>query len=348
MANNERPGVYSSVEVSSVLSGGSKGRTVGIAAVSAAGVKGEKVYIGSYGEAVSKFGAECSMTRLIRLLLQNGAAVIYAVAAAVGQAAVKADYEAAIGTLMDEESVTLMLCDSRDAEVHSALSAAISGAGEKSKYRIGIVETAGTVSEAAAAAGALNCERMVMVYPGLNGEGALFGAVAAAFAGTLAAGGDPALPMGGAELSGLDGFERVFSDADITALVRGGVTPVESVGGKVLVVRGITTRTTTGGEADATWRELTTVLIVDDVVPSVRAALRAKFPRVKNNAQTRGAIRTQVLIELESKCRAEIIDSFGAVTAAASEADPCVCEVSFEFTVTHGLNRINLAAHISV
>ena len=130
--------------------------------------------------------------------------------------------------------------------------------------------------------------------------------------------------------------------------MQGGVTPIESSGGKVSVVRGVTTRTSTGGEADATWRELTTVLIVDDVVPAVRRALRAKFPRVKNNAQTRGAIRTQVLIELEKKLRAEIIDDYGEVSAAASESDPGVCEVSFEFTVTHGLNRINLAAHISV
>lgn len=347
MAINERPGVYTSVEVSGVSTGSTKGRTVGIAGVSAKGTLGECVHIGSYGEALSVFG-ECSLTQLIRLLLKNGASSIEAVAAAINTEATGEDYENAFAVLMEKESVTLMLCDSRDAKVHNSMRLAIAGATEACKYRIGVVETAGTVSEAVEAAAALNCERMVMVYPALSGEEYVCGGTAAAFAGALSIGGDPALPLSGQELAGLDGFERIFSDAEIASLIRGGVTPIESVGGKVCVVRGVTSRTTTGGEADATWRELTTVLIVDDVIPSVRSALRAKFPRVKNNAQTRGAIRTQVIIELESKLRQEIIDGYGEVTALPSEEDPCVCEVSFEFSVTHGLNRINLAAHISV
>ena len=54
-------------------------------------------------------------------------------------------------------------------------------------------------------------------------------------------------------------------------------------------MRGVTTRTQTAGVSDSTWRELTTVLIIDDVIPAVRNALRLKFPRVKNTAQTRGS-----------------------------------------------------------
>lgn len=66
------------------------------------------------------------------------------------------------------------------------------------------------------------------------------------------------------------------------------MTPVELVGGVCSVIRGVTTRTKTGEAADATWRELTTILVVDDVIPSIRAALGAKFARAKNTAQTRG------------------------------------------------------------
>ena len=45
---------------------------------------------------------------------------------------------------------------------------------------------------------------------------------------------------------------------------------------------------------------------------------------------------------------AEIIDSYGQVTAAASADDPTVCEVEFSFAVAHGLNQIYLTAHITV
>ena len=83
------------------------------------------------------------------------------------------------------------------------------------------------------------------------------------------------------------------------------------------MIRGVTTRTKTGEAADATWRELTTILVVDDVIPSIRAALGAKFARAKNTAQTRGAVRSQVILELEGKVAAEIISGYGEVTAQA-------------------------------
>lgn len=345
MAISERPGVYSSVEVSSTLSGAGSGKTVGVAACAAGGTKGACVSVTSYGEAAAKFGADCALTRLVKLLFENGAAAVEAVAAAVGTTAVTADYTAAFAALATKEDVTILICDSTDTEVFAAMKTSIDGCGENCKYRIGVVETGGSVSDAAAKASALNFERMVLAYPSVDGNA---GAVAAAIAGTLSGQTDPALPLNGAELTGIDGFARSYSDNEVTTLVTAGVTAVESVYGTPSVVRGVTTRTKTGGAADTTFREVTTMLIVDDVVPAVRTALRRRFPRVKNTAQTRGAIRTQVIIELEDKLRREIIESYDNVTAVADETDPTVCNVGFQFTVAHGLNRIVLSAHISV
>ena len=130
--------------------------------------------------------------------------------------------------------------------------------------------------------------------------------------------------------------------------MRGGVTPLEMLSGSGSVVRAVTTRTTTGGAADATWRELTTILVVDEVIPAIRTALRTKFQRVKNTEQTRGAIRSQVVLELEKRIGQEIIDSYEDVTVTALENDPTVCLVEFAFAVTHGLNQIWLSAHITV
>ena len=139
---------------------------------------------------------------------------------------------------------------------------------------------------------------------------------------------------------------RIIKGMD--TLLQGGVTPVELVGGVCSVIRGVTTRTKTGEAADATWRELTTILVVDDVIPSIRAALGAKFARAKNTAQTRGAVRSQVILELEGKVAAEIISGYGEVTAQALESDPTVCLVTFSFTVAQGLNQIWLSAQITV
>ena len=64
--------------------------------------------------------------------------------------------------------------------------------------------------------------------------------------------------------------------------------------------------------------------------------------------QTRGAVRSQVIMELENRLRAQIIDSYGEVTVSAAEEDPTVCLVEFSFAVAHGLNQIVLTAHITI
>lgn len=171
---------------------------------------------------------------------------------------------------------------------------------------------------------------------------------ASALAGVLTDQSDPALPLNGQVLYGVTGVSAVYEDTQIDALVTGGVTALECWGGKVSVMRGITTRTKTGQTQDATFRELGTILIVDDVVPAIRRSLRAKFTRAKNNALTRNAIRSQVIVELEDRIEREIIEGYDNLTVTALESDPTTCLVEFEFTVVHGLNRIFLTAHISV
>ena len=170
----------------------------------------------------------------------------------------------------------------------------------------------------------------------------------AAVAGAICGEGDPALPLGGVELRGIPGLALRYGESELDTLLQGGVTPVELAGGVCSVVRGVTTRTTTGGVSDSTWRELTTILVVDDVIPGVRNALRAKFPRAKNTAQTRGAVRSQVILELERKLASEIITGYGEVTVQPLEEAPTVCLVTFSFTVAHGLNQIWLSAQITV
>jgi len=350
LSTSERPGVYASYEVSGVSYSGTGGGTAGAAAAAASGTAGQVYDVTSYAAAEAAFGSGSALTELCRILIKNGVSAVKAVPVTAASPAAS-DYSAAFTALAACADVRTIVCDSRDAAVHAALKNAIESADERCRHKIGFVEGSGAVSGLIAAAAALNSERMVMVAPaGLaeDGSAAVAGALAAAVSAAAAAQTDPALPLNGAALYGLGGVTASYSDSDITLLVRGGVTPVECLSGGVSVVRGITTRTTTNGAADATYRELTTIMIIDDVIPDVRDALQASFSRTKNTARTRGAIRTRVLVELEKKLAAEIIDGYGAVTAAVSSSDPTVCDVSFEFTVAHGLNRIRLTAYITV
>ena len=350
---HERPGVYSVYDASSVTSAGRAAKRIGVAALAVKGTANTAVTLTGYGagvEAVGEDGADTpGMSTLLKLLFANGASTVCAVRVDTG-ADLEA-YQAAFAALTGCD-VQVVVCDSSELTIQKALKTAVETASAARGERIGVIGGSGdTAAQLVTRAEAINSERMVLVGPDMKDESgkALSGVfAAAAVAGAIACGADPAVPLNGAELYGIGGLQSVCSDNDIDLLVQGGVTPLEDVGGVVSPVRGITTRTKTGSAADSTWRELTTVLIADDVIPAVRSALRSKFARAKNTAQGRGAIRAQTIVELEKKKDAQIIESYGEVAVTAAADDPTVCLVEFSFAVAHGLNQIRLTVHLTV
>lgn len=339
---HEKPGVYSSYDASTVVNGGGRGKIVGLVGDRFEGAK-EGIYkLSRYEEAVSAFGEGSKLAALTRLILLNGAAQVY-----VALASKAGDYTTPLKLLGETESIAVMVCDSDTEEIQQKLRQSVLDASAARRERIGVVSGGAKteVAELVRRAATCNCERMVMVAP----EGATAGVeAAAAVAGVIASEPDPAIPLGGAAVKGVQELAYAYTDSELDLLIRGGVTPLETLGGQIYVVRGVTTRTKNGQVADATWRELTTIQVVDDVIPAVRDSLRAKFQRAKNTTQSRGAIRAQVVLELENKLAKEIISGYDGVKVEADLTNPTVCLVDFSFTVTHGLNQIWLSAHITV
>ncbi len=355
---HERPGVYSSYDASSVVYGGTGTLVVGAVGYAAEGEALTATQFTAATDADALYGsdssAETALPDIVRMALKNGASSVVAVPAAVGTSPAVSDYTAALEVLAGWEDISVVICDTGDADVHAALLTHVTECSAARKERIAVVGGAASdgTAELLERALALNSERMVLVAPvstDSDGMAMETGALAAAaVAGAIADESDPAIPLGGAALSGLSGLSAAYSDDVLDLLIPGGVTPLESVGGVVSVVRGVTTRTTTSGVADTTWRELTTIRIIDNVIPDMRNSLKAKFVRTKNTAQVRSAIASQVVILLEDKVQRQIIDSYDSVTVTAGSEDPTVCLVDFNFAVAHGLNQIHIAAHITV
>lgn len=351
---HERPGVYSSYDASSVVSVSAAAKTIGAAAVATKGTANKVELITSYEEGKSVFGEDASgvygMSTLLKFLFANGAGAVKAVAVGKDESEEK-DYASAFAALSDEEDVGVMVCDSAAQSVHLLLKTAAEDASAARRERIAVIGgSEETVAQMVNRAKAVNSERVVLVGPDIASDdgGTMSAVFAAAVAAVIAGNTDPSVPINGAELTLFGAAGKRLSDNEIDQLVRGGVTPIETVGGVSSPVRGITTKTSSGGAADTTWRELTTILIVDEVIPTIRSALRTRFARSKNTAQSRGAIRSQVVLELEEMKSREIVDSYGEVLVSALKSDPTVCLVEFSFTVAHGLNRIYLTAHITV
>ena len=350
----QRPGVYSSYDTSSVVSRSSGGKAVGLAAVSSSGTKGQAYTVASYQSALTIFGqdsAEAHMLDLCRLIFLNGAATIIAVPAAVATEAESADYEAAFKVL-ETADCGVICCDSSDTAVLQAMRDSADSASAARRERIAICGGASDDASAlATAAQALNSERCCLVSPApLDASGTTLPGyyLAAAAAGAVASQTDPALPLSGARVYGFGGLAHDYSDSEIDTLILGGVTPFEALSGEISFVRAVSTRTKTSGTTDYSWRELSTVMIADDVLSSLRSSLRSRFARSKNTAQTRSAVKSQVIVELEAKKSAQIIDGYGEISVTQNASDPERCDVEFEFAVAHGLNQIVLEAHISI
>lgn len=348
ITTHQRPGVYSEYDASSLVYGSGTGALVGLAAVNTTAQAGEEVLVTGVEKAASLFGSESGMCVMAALALKNGARGVVCIPVADAEG-----YAAAFEKLCAREDIGVMVCDSVSLEVQQKLRESVHTASAARRERIAVV--AGGVSESVeelvARAAGLNSERMVLVAPGAvnaNGYSVSGALVAAAVAGAIAGQTDPAVPLGGAELLGVPGLSAMYGDNDLDTLILGGVTPVERLGGTVSVVRGVTTRTTTGGESDPTWRDLGTILVIDTVIPALRASLRSKFRRAKNTPRGRGAIRAQVVLELENFLSQEVITAYDGVSVTADETDPARALVEFSFTAAHGLNQVWLSAHITV
>ena len=255
VTTHERPGVYSVYAASAVVSGAARRGWAAVAARSQGGTPGKLYDLGRYEEAETTFGKEDALTALVKLLMANGAARVLAVPVEE-----EADYPAAFALLGEQESVKVVVCDSQTLSVQQALRDQVLADAQVRRERIAVVPGGAeeSVSQLVARAKELNSERVVLVAPGISEEagGAL---VAAAVAGAICGEGDPALPLGGVELRGIPGLALRYGESELDTLLQGGVTPVELAGGVCSVVRGVTTRTTTGGVSDSTWRELTTI-----------------------------------------------------------------------------------------
>lgn len=343
-----RPGVYSEYDLSGVVYGGNRGGLVGLAAVNTAAEAGTMTLVTGYEQAVRVFGSEGEMVKLASLALHNGAGGV--VCAPVKD---RDSYEEAFALLNTREDITVVICDSTSLTVQQKLRESVEQAGTMRRERVAVV---GVTKEElmetmTLRAEGLNSERVVLVGPsGVNESGdAISGTgLAACVAGVLAGETDPAIPLGGAELKGVSGLSQRLTDAEIEQLIQRGVSPLEQLGGRIVVVRGVTTRTTTDGVRDESWQDLCTVRVIDTVIPGIRNALHTKFRRAKNTPRGRGAIRAQVVLELENFLKREIITAYDGVTVTADETDPTRALVDFSFTVAHGLNQVWLSAHITV
>lgn len=229
VTSHERPGVYSVYEATAVVTGTSRQGWAAVAARSQGGTAGTLYTLNSGREAAEAFGPKDGLTELVQLLMANGAARVLAVPVTQDE-----DYAEAFALLGGQEGVRVVLCDSGTLTVQQALRDQVTADAAAQRERIAVVPGGAeeTVSQLVERAKGLNSERVVLVAPGDARQ-------AAAVAGAICGQTDPALPLGGAVLTGVSGPAERYTEQELDTLILGGVTTLEQAQGQCMVIRGV-------------------------------------------------------------------------------------------------------------
>lgn len=339
----ERPGVYWDYTASGVLWGSQSLKQAGIVALCDQGEQNRVYTIQRISDGKAVFGEESVMAAMIEAALINGASGVKAVNAGTGD---HFDYETAFAALAQEENIGAVCCDSTQESVLKLLKDSVVSASESGRERIAAGCFLG--DDPTALANELNCECMMLLCQEPEDSPGQGGLLAAALAGKLAAVTDPSAALNGTVLEGVSGLSQTFSEEEVNTLLQNGVAVLETPAGRVELIRGVSTRTQTGGISDRTFHDINTVLIIDTVISGVRNSLKAMLKGARNNEKTRSAIATQTAVKLEEYRLQGILDSYQSPAVTPSEEDPSVCIVTVEFTAARGLNQIVIQASITV
>jgi phage tail sheath gpL-like len=161
---------------------------------------------------------------------------------------------------------------------------------------------------------------------------------------------DPALPVHGLKLRGFGGVKTKKTIAEMDTLADGGVIPLEQVGGDVVIYRGVTSYTQDStGSPDSTYSDITTIEIIDTVVPGVQRYLQNKYKRSKNTDGVRDQIESDVktvLLEYEGLEYIEDVEDSSSISATAVTGEPKKTRVDYNFNVVNPLEEIQIYAHM--
>lgn len=340
-----RPGIFTQVTVTPLYATPRGRLWCGVVGVGAS-QKGELLRLENYRQAAAALtgAGDAALLGLLAALFAQG--VAGACCIPVGGA--KEEYLAAFAKLEEQEEIGAVVTDSGEEAVLRGLKESVERSALVQRERLALAGV-GEPEGALTLAKALDSERFLLCC-GSGEMGELTGPalLAAGLAGVILGADDPAVNLGGAPLGGLTGLLRAMTASEVETLLLGGVIPFEKVAGQVECIRGVTTRTTTGGVGDTTYRSVNTILIIDHLMATVRGALRSRLRGSRNNPQTRESIGSQVTVELEKAMTEGLLESYSTPRVYPHSEDAGVCVVELAFTVAQVINQIVVVAQIRV
>lgn len=351
--STQRPGVFSSYSVTNAFTKNYSNNAMLIIARASRGNQHKVNIFTQQNQVIEEFGQNCNISNMSEIVFNNHVSKIYCIAVSIGENIPSlAEYKTAFEIAENVLDISTVVCDSEDTDIIEIFKESICKSCNSGKERIGF---AGAGNTPADLAGKINCEYLCLVTPEVkyinksnvtsNNKSSIY--LAAAYAGLVCASEDPAENLNSAEIYGEFVFDSTLSEVQIEDYLKNGVAVFEKTSTGTELIRAITSKQLQNNQQDS-FRELSSVRIVNDVMLSVRSMLKNRLKGLKNNKATQESIRSQVVLELENKKNKEIISSYEMPEVYSKEDDPTICIVEISFNILYSIHQINLMAYIQV
>lgn len=327
-------------------------------------------------QAATAFGADSTLYRTIKVLLDRGAGPVIAIASASGTSPTLIQRQASWEKLESDENIRIRLTDSEIQADLAALAVSCANADMLYNKQIAFVGMPSGTAKAAlitaatgvAAGGQIPGSRTCLVGPGVYDEtGTIRGGsfAAAAVAAEVAKNADPSNDLDlwdvplllGIELDsfGLPVFRRKVTAGvpidEYEDLLQGGVSPLQPsrVAGGVA-----TTHLRTVFITNSSYDSLYTRIIVDQIFIDVKAYIYANnFFRAGNTETTRARMKSGVQAVLQERNTwllpvTQPDGSLGYNVTVVPSADMRQVTVGYEGIVVRGISTIKVAGNLSI
>lgn len=140
-----------------------------------------------------------------------------------------------------------------------------------------------------------------------------------------------------------------FDDDTIGELINLGICVFENQNNIIELIRAVTTKTLdTDGNKDYTYKNLSTVLITDIVIPDIRKLLKNKLLNADNSLSSLNSIMALIVDRLDFYVDMNYISSYQKPNIYLSDEDETVCFVELNFTIVQGVYQVYLNVQVSV
>lgn len=304
-------------------------------------------------DATDAFGSDSKITTMVKILISNGVDNIKGIIVedtASDGSDVGEKLASALEASLSDKTVKVVICDDNSEAVISAVKDHLVMAEENDIFRYSVFAPTDTSTQQVLVEFAKTVDSDRIFIPGvelLMGTNDVHPQITACGLASLimTETDDPALPMNGVGIRGFNGVKRHMLEAEMNALVNGGITPIYEEGTTPTVFRLVTSKLD-----DQVWQEGTTRFIADYVLESVENMLRNNYKRTKNVVRILNAIKSDIDVLLKKIESLEIIENYDPATLTVSKdpTDAYGALVDYEFDVVTPLYTITINQHLKL